>query len=169
MGKHFKSMPGRFALLMTVTMFSAVVMMLPSASLAADRRYKNQCCLQLYIWKPGGSVGESGQGLFPKIWSGSTSSANRVGHYNRSSLVASDISFANVAGPAVIQSNLRGADTVIIAGVINTLTFQLYTEKASPDRINLRAKPWRSLATDRRRISRCATRWISTAWMSTKR
>jgi len=44
-------------------------------------------------------------------------------------LVAGDISFASVAGPAAIQSNLRGADVVIIAGVINTLTFQLYTEK----------------------------------------
>lgn len=44
-------------------------------------------------------------------------------------LVAGDISFASVAGPAAIQSNLRGADVVLIAGVINTLTFQLYTEK----------------------------------------
>jgi ABC-type nitrate/sulfonate/bicarbonate transport system substrate-binding protein/LysM repeat protein len=44
-------------------------------------------------------------------------------------LVAGDISFASVAGPAAIQSNLRGADVVIVAGVINTLTFQLYTEK----------------------------------------
>jgi NitT/TauT family transport system substrate-binding protein len=45
-------------------------------------------------------------------------------------LVAGDISFAQVAGPAVIQSHLRGADTVMIAGVINTLTFQLYTDKS---------------------------------------
>src|SRR5262245_8100843 len=44
-------------------------------------------------------------------------------------LVAGDISFASVAGPAIIQSNLRGADVVMIADVINTLTFQLYTEK----------------------------------------
>jgi len=44
-------------------------------------------------------------------------------------LVAGDISFAQVAGPAIIQSNLRGADTVIIAGVVNTLTFQLFTEQ----------------------------------------
>lgn len=45
-------------------------------------------------------------------------------------LVAGDISFASVAGPAAIQSHLRGADIVIIAGIINTLTFQLYTEKS---------------------------------------
>jgi len=44
-------------------------------------------------------------------------------------LVAGDITFASVAGPAAIQSNLRGADVVIIAGIINTLTFQLYTER----------------------------------------
>src|ERR1044072_4914352 len=44
-------------------------------------------------------------------------------------LVAGDISFASVAGPPAIQSNLRGADVVMIAGVINTLIFQLYTEK----------------------------------------
>ncbi|HEX5019123.1 MAG TPA: ABC transporter substrate-binding protein, partial [Candidatus Binatia bacterium] len=31
-------------------------------------------------------------------------------------LVAGDISFATLAGPAVIQSNLRGADAVMIAG-----------------------------------------------------
>ena len=44
-------------------------------------------------------------------------------------LVAGDISFATLAGPAVIQSNLRGADTVMIGGIVNTLTFQLYTDK----------------------------------------
>ncbi len=44
-------------------------------------------------------------------------------------LVAGDISFASVAGPAAIQSNLRGADIVMIAGIINTLVFQLYTER----------------------------------------
>jgi len=45
-------------------------------------------------------------------------------------LVAGDISFASVAGPAAIQSNLRGADVVIIAGVLNTLVFQLYADKS---------------------------------------
>lgn len=45
-------------------------------------------------------------------------------------LVAGDISFASVAGPAAIQSNLRGADVVIVAGVLNTLVFQLYTDRS---------------------------------------
>jgi ABC-type nitrate/sulfonate/bicarbonate transport system substrate-binding protein/LysM repeat protein len=44
-------------------------------------------------------------------------------------LVAGDITFASVAGPAAIQSNLRGADIVMIAGIINTLVYQLYTER----------------------------------------
>ncbi len=35
-----------------------------------------------------------------------------------------------MAGAAIMQSNLRGADAVMIAGVINTLTFQLYTDKS---------------------------------------
>src|SRR4026208_991959 len=44
-------------------------------------------------------------------------------------LVAGDVSFATLAGPAVIQANLRGADAVMIAGIVHTLTFQLFTEK----------------------------------------
>jgi NitT/TauT family transport system substrate-binding protein len=46
------------------------------------------------------------------------------------SLIAGDVSFAHMAGAAIMQSNLRGADAVMIAGVINTLTFQLYTDKS---------------------------------------
>lgn len=44
-------------------------------------------------------------------------------------LVAGDIAFASLAGPPAIQSSLRGADVVMIASVINTLTFQLFTER----------------------------------------
>jgi NitT/TauT family transport system substrate-binding protein len=44
-------------------------------------------------------------------------------------LVSGDVALAQMAGPAVIQSNMRGADTVMIAGVINTLTFQLIVDK----------------------------------------
>jgi NitT/TauT family transport system substrate-binding protein len=56
-------------------------------------------------------------------------------------LVGGDISFASLAGPAVIQSNLRGADVVMIAGVVNTLTFQLYTERgiSRPDQFKGKA------------------------------
>ncbi len=53
------------------------------------------------------------------------------------SLLSGDVAFAHMAGAAVIQSNLRGSDAVMIAGVINTLTFQLYTDKNTlrPDQL----------------------------------
>jgi NitT/TauT family transport system substrate-binding protein len=57
------------------------------------------------------------------------------------SLIAGDVTFAHMAGAAIMQSNLRGADTVMIAGVVNTLTFQLYTDKAisRPDQLKGKA------------------------------
>ena len=45
------------------------------------------------------------------------------------SLISKDVYFAQMAGAAVIQSRLRGADVVMIAGVINTLNFKLYVDK----------------------------------------
>ncbi|MGH7930685.1 MAG: ABC transporter substrate-binding protein [Candidatus Binatia bacterium] len=45
------------------------------------------------------------------------------------SLLSGEISFAHMAGAAVMQSNLRGSDAVMIAGVVNTLIFQLYADK----------------------------------------
>src|SRR5918996_844795 len=57
------------------------------------------------------------------------------------SLIAGDVTFAHMAGAAIMQSNLRGADTVMIAGVVNTLTFQLYTDKtiSRPDQFKGKA------------------------------
>jgi NitT/TauT family transport system substrate-binding protein len=57
------------------------------------------------------------------------------------SLVSGDVSFAHMAGAAVMQSNLRGADTVMIAGVVNTLIFQLFTDKSisRPDQLKGKA------------------------------
>ena len=53
------------------------------------------------------------------------------------SLVSKDIYFAQMAGAAVVQSRLRGADVVMIAGVINTLNFKLYVDKSikQPDQL----------------------------------
>jgi NitT/TauT family transport system substrate-binding protein len=50
-------------------------------------------------------------------------------------LISGDVALAQMAGSAVIQSNFRGADVVLIAGLINTLTFQLIVEKgiSQPD------------------------------------
>jgi ABC-type nitrate/sulfonate/bicarbonate transport system substrate-binding protein/LysM repeat protein len=56
-------------------------------------------------------------------------------------LLSGEINFAHMAGAAVMQSNLRGADAVMIAGVVNTLIFQLYTEKgiSRPDQLKGKA------------------------------
>ena len=53
------------------------------------------------------------------------------------SLASKDVSFAQMAGAGVIQSRLRGSDVVMIAGVINTLTFKLYVDKTikHPDQL----------------------------------
>jgi len=53
------------------------------------------------------------------------------------SLISKDVYFAQMAGAAVIQSRLRGADVVMIAGVINTLNFKLYVDKSikQPDQL----------------------------------
>jgi NitT/TauT family transport system substrate-binding protein len=45
------------------------------------------------------------------------------------SLISKHVAFAQMAGAGVLQSRLRGSDVVMIAGVINTLTFKLYVEK----------------------------------------
>jgi NitT/TauT family transport system substrate-binding protein len=45
------------------------------------------------------------------------------------SLISKDVAFAQMAGAGVVQSRLRGSDVVMIAGVINTLTFKLYVDK----------------------------------------
>jgi NitT/TauT family transport system substrate-binding protein len=45
------------------------------------------------------------------------------------SLASKEVAFAQMAGAGVLQSRLRGSDVVMIAGVINTLTFKLFVEK----------------------------------------
>ncbi len=52
-------------------------------------------------------------------------------------LISKDVYFAQMAGAAVIQSRLRGADVVMVAGVINTLNFKLYVDKniKQPDQL----------------------------------
>jgi NitT/TauT family transport system substrate-binding protein len=53
------------------------------------------------------------------------------------SLISKNVAFAQMAGAGVIQSRLRGADVVMIAGVINTLTFKFYVDKniKQPDQL----------------------------------
>src|SRR5438874_12990952 len=53
------------------------------------------------------------------------------------SLNSKDVAFAQMAGAGVLQSRLRGSDVVMIAGVINTLTFKFYVDKniKQPDQL----------------------------------
>jgi NitT/TauT family transport system substrate-binding protein len=52
-------------------------------------------------------------------------------------LISGDASLAHMAGAGVIQSSLKGADLVLIAGVVNTLTFQFFVDKTikQPDQL----------------------------------
>jgi NitT/TauT family transport system substrate-binding protein len=129
MRKFSHTLPGRIVRA-GVTILGAAVMALPSVSPAADRplqkinvAYSSISGNQAALW-----VAQD-KGFFRKYGMEPQIVLIESGTTTAQALVAGDISFASVAGPAAIQSNLRGADVVIIAGVINTLTFQLYTEK----------------------------------------
>jgi ABC-type nitrate/sulfonate/bicarbonate transport system substrate-binding protein/LysM repeat protein len=56
------------------------------------------------------------------------------------SLISKDVAFAQMAGAGVVQSHLRGSDVVMIAGVINTLTFKFYVDKNIKQPEQLRGK-----------------------------
>ena len=56
------------------------------------------------------------------------------------SLISKDVAFAQMAGAGVVQSHLRGSDVVMIAGVINTLTFKFYVDKTIKQPEQLRGK-----------------------------
>src|SRR5688500_5035846 len=44
------------------------------------------------------------------------------------SLAQGEVALAQMAGAGVIESRLKGSDAVMIAGVVNTLSFQLFVE-----------------------------------------
>jgi NitT/TauT family transport system substrate-binding protein len=123
------ALPRRFALA-TVSVFTALVVMLPSAALTADRPLQK---INVAYSSISGNIAPlwvtQDKGFFRKHGLEVQAVLIESGTTTAQALVAGDITFASVAGPAAIQSNLRGADIVIIAGIINTLTFQLYTEK----------------------------------------
>lgn len=56
-------------------------------------------------------------------------------------LISGDVAFAQVAGAAVLQRNLRGAPVVMIAGFLNTLDYQLVVDKTitRPDQLKGKA------------------------------
>lgn len=57
------------------------------------------------------------------------------------SLASGDVNFAQMAGAGIIQSNLRGADVVMIAGVLNTMNYQFIVDKniRRPDQLRGKA------------------------------
>jgi NitT/TauT family transport system substrate-binding protein len=56
-------------------------------------------------------------------------------------LAFGDVSFAQMSGAGVIQSNLKGADVVMIAGVLNTMNYQFIVDKniQRPDQLKGKA------------------------------
>ena len=56
-------------------------------------------------------------------------------------LVSGDVALAQMAGAGVIQSNLRGADVVMIAGVLNTMNYEFIVDKniQRPDQLTGKA------------------------------
>ena len=57
------------------------------------------------------------------------------------SLASAEVSFAQMAGAAVLQSHLNGSDVVMIAGFLNTLDYQLMVDKniTRPDQLRGKA------------------------------
>jgi len=52
-------------------------------------------------------------------------------------LVSGDVTFSQMAGPSILQSNLQGQDVVIVAGFLNTMDYQLMVHKSitRPDQL----------------------------------
>ncbi|HEX6769870.1 MAG TPA: ABC transporter substrate-binding protein [Candidatus Binatia bacterium] len=119
-----------FAKSITAVLIAAIAILSPRFTNAADRplqkinvAYSSISGNMAPLWVT------QDKGFFRKYGLDVQSILIESGTTTAQALVAGDISFASVAGPAVIQSALRGADVVMIAGVINTLTFQLFTER----------------------------------------
>jgi NitT/TauT family transport system substrate-binding protein len=56
------------------------------------------------------------------------------------SLIGKEVALAQMAGAGVLQSRLRGSDLVMIAGVVNTLTFKFYVDKSIKQPEQLKGK-----------------------------
>ncbi len=129
MGCSIKNFIGRIALAV-IGIISTVTLPRVSGSLAAERPLQK---INVAYSSISGNVSPlwitQDRGFFRKYGLDVQAILIESGTTTAQALVAGDISFASVAGPAAIQSNLRGADVVMIAGIINTLTFQLYTER----------------------------------------
>jgi NitT/TauT family transport system substrate-binding protein len=112
--------------------FSALITVWALNSVAADRAVPVQRIMVAYSSISGNNAPlwvTQEKGFFKKYGLDVQAVLIESGSTSAQSLIAGDVAFAHMAGAAIMQSNLRGADAVMIAGVINTLTFQLYTDK----------------------------------------
>lgn len=129
MRKHMHILIERLGIIL-IAMLSTVPTMKPWAAAAAEKPLQR---INVAYSSISGNIAPlwvtQDKGFFRKYGLEVQAVLIESGTTTAQALVAGDISFASVAGPAVIQSNLRGADVVMIAGLVNTLTFQLYTEK----------------------------------------
>lgn len=129
MSKHLHILIERLGIIL-IAMLSTTALMKPLAVSAAEKpvqkinvAYSSISGNMAPLWVT------QEKGFFRKYGLEVQSVLIESGTTTAQALVSGDISFASVAGPAIIQSNLRGADVVMVSGLINTLTFQLYTEK----------------------------------------
>lgn len=112
------------------TLLSVIIFARPASIIAADRPLQK---INVAYSSISGNVSPlwvaQDKGFFRKYGLEVQAIMIESGTTTAQALISGDISFASVAGPAAIQSNLRGADIVMIAGLVNTLVYQLYTEK----------------------------------------
>ena len=149
MAIRLKLVLGRFTVAI-IGVFSLAVMTSARTSSAADRPTQK---INVAYSSISGNVSPlwvtQDKGFFRKYGLEVQSILIESGTTTAQALVAGDISFASVAGPAAIQSNLRGADVVMIAGIINTLTFPaLYRTRDHP------------AGSVQRKIRRCYSLWF---------
>jgi len=125
-----KQLKSKFAKSIATAMFGAIAILSPHLAGAADKPLQK---INVAYSSISGNIAPlwvtQDKGFFRKYGLDVQSILIESGTTTAQALVAGDISFASVAGPPVIQSALRGADVVMIASVINTLTFQLFTER----------------------------------------
>ena len=125
-----KQSKSAFTRSMAAALFAAIAILSPRFASAADKPLQK---INVAYSSISGNIAPlwvtQDKGFFRKYGLEVQSILIESGTTTAQALVAGDISFASVAGPPVIQSALRGADVVMIASVINTLTFQLFTER----------------------------------------
>src|SRR6185503_7077058 len=112
------------------TLLSVIIFAHPASIIAADRPLQK---INVAYSSISGNVSPlwvaQDKGFFRKYGLELQAIMIESGTITAQPLISGDIIFASIAGPAAIQSNLRGADIVMIASLVNPWVYQLYTEK----------------------------------------